>query len=150
MSLHAVIEDPRGSTRRHAWDPDAGVWREWEHPHARAPWPVSYGFLEDTHNPADGDPLDVMVLATRTLATGTRLAVRVVGLLPRPDGDHKALAVALDDPAYGHLRRLSDVPRNDLAAVERWFAAWSTIDGWEDERAAAAVVVAAGGSPGNS
>ena len=149
MIIKAVVEDPRGATRRHAWDPEVAAWREREHPYARDPWPVSYGFLEDTHNPADGDPLDVMVLATRTLATGTRLAVRVVGLLPRPDGDHKVLAVALDDPAYGDLRRLADVSRHDLAAIERWFAAWSTIDGWEDERAAVAVVVAAGGLPGS-
>ena len=145
MIVQAVVEDPRGSTRRHAWDPASHSWREWAHPLARSPWPASYGFLPGTLNPADGDALDVIVLAADALATGTRLAVRVVGLCPRPDGDHKVLAVAATDPRYAHVARLADVPTEDLAAIEHWFREWTTIAGWEDEAAAARLVATMGG-----
>ena len=143
MIRDAVVEDPRGSTRRHTWDPAGQTWHEWRHPRARSPWPVNYGFLLGTRNLSDGEALDVMILSTTALGTGTRLPVRVIGLLPRPDGDHKVLAVAVADPEYGDLRRLAEVPADDLAAIERWFREWTTIGAWGEAQAAEAAVLAA-------
>jgi len=136
MICDAVVEDPRGATQRHVWDDAAGTWRTYQHPHATRPWPTSYGFLPGTWNPADQDALDVMILATSPLPTGTRLRVRPVGLLRRPDGDDKILAVAVDDPAYADLRWLGEVPAADLAAIEAWFRDWSEAGAWEDAGAA--------------
>lgn len=136
MICDAVVEDPRGATERHVWDEVAGTWRTYQHPHATRPWPASYGFLQETWNPVDQDPLDVIILATPPLPTGTCLRVRPVGLLRRPDGDDKILAVAIDDPAYADVRWLAEVPHSDLAAIEAWFRDWSDAGAWEDAAAA--------------
>jgi inorganic pyrophosphatase len=134
--VEAVIEDPRGSTTRHHFDTDRRVWVEAPHPHSSTPWPASYGYLPGTFNPADDDALDTLVLATNPLRTGTRLAIRPVGLLIRPDGDHKILAVAAGDPTYGNIMRLETVPPQDIERIEAWFAEWSRVGHWRDERAA--------------
>lgn len=132
MILNAVIEDPRGATARHYLDAATGLWRTFHHPRARSPWPANYGFLLDTHNPADDDPLDTLVLAVQAFATGTELPVRPVALLLRPDGDHKVIAAAIEDLAYRDIRWLREVPRDDVARIERWFAEWTAVMGWRD------------------
>lgn len=136
MILDAVVEDPRGSTVRHYLDPATGTWRTYEHPYAVDPWPANYGFLPGTHNPADGDALDVLILAGPALPTGTQVRVRPVGLLERPDGDHKVIAVVVADPIYGDLRWLSEVPEEDRLVIERWFRAWGPVGVWRDAAAA--------------
>jgi inorganic pyrophosphatase len=130
--IEAVIEDPKGATCRHHLDRKTGEWREVAYPFEVDPWPANYGFLPGTYNIADDDELDVIVLAREPLATGTQLPVRPVGLLRLADQDHKILAVAVDDPLYGEIRALSDIPPDDLMAIEQWFPELSRVNGWED------------------
>ncbi|HUZ02956.1 MAG TPA: inorganic diphosphatase [Thermomicrobiaceae bacterium] len=147
MIRNAIVEDPWGSPHHHALGPAARVWREWRHPHARSPWPVNYGCLVETDNAADGDPLDVMILSTTPLRTDTCLAVRVIGLLPRPGDDHQLLAVAVDESKYGDARRLAEVSADCLAAIERRRREWITIAAWGDVGDAEALVLEAGRTP---
>ncbi|WP_051914240.1 inorganic diphosphatase [Thermorudis peleae] len=137
--ITAMIEDPAGSTVRHVLDPEHG-WITYQHPYARRPWPANYGFLPGTYNPADDDPLDVIVLAASSLPTGTTTRVRPIGLFRRPDGDHKVLAVVCDDPVYGHARQLADLPPHVMTAIEEWFADWTVVLGWEDASATRALI----------
>jgi inorganic pyrophosphatase len=140
--VEAVIEDPRGSTTRHHFDPDRREWVEARHPYSTTPWPASYGYLPGVYNPVDDDALDTLVLATDPLPTGTRLVVRPVGLLARPDGDHKVLSVAAGDPTYGGIERFEEVPRREIARIEGWFEEWSQLGHWQDERAAREQIIA--------
>lgn len=141
--VEAVIEDPAGSFVRHVYDRAAGQWRTFRHPYAQRPWPANYGYLVGTYNPSDDDALDVIVLASAPLPTGTRLAVRPVGYLRRANGDDKILAVACDDPRYGSVRCLAAVPPEDLARILEWFADWEQPPEVADEHTAWAAVAAA-------
>lgn len=142
--LEAVIEDPAGSLVRHMYDPASGTWRTFPHPHARRPWPANYGYLVGTYNPSDDDALDVIVLAGEPLPTGTRVTVRPVGLLRRASGDDKIVAVRCDDPRYGSVRRLAEVPAEDLDRILGWFADWEQPPPeLADEQAAWATIEAA-------
>lgn len=142
MIVEAVIEDPRGATRRHVRDRQTGEWIEKRHPHAVSPWPANYGFLAGTYNAADGDELDVLVLSTSRLATGTVVPVRPVGVLLRPDGDHKIIAVLLGDPAYQDIRWLGEVPPGDIMGIDAWFAEWTTVKGYRDAGSAEELIAA--------
>lgn len=128
--LPAVIEDPAGSTVRHTVDRASGQWTTYHHPFARRPWPAAYGFLPGTYNPVDDDAVDVIVLSNARFTTGQRVRVRPVGVVLRPDGDHKVVAVDCDDPSYGGFVALEQVPVSDLRAIEEWFADWDTLLGW--------------------
>ncbi|MCX2726938.1 inorganic diphosphatase [Thermomicrobium sp. 4228-Ro] len=139
-----MIEDPAGSLVRHMYDPASGTWRTFPHPHARRPWPANYGYLVGTYNPSDDDALDVIVLAGEPLPTGTRVTVRPVGLLRRASGDDKIVAVRCDDPRYGSVRRLAEVPAEDLDRILGWFADWEQPPPeLADEQAAWATIEAA-------
>lgn len=133
MELTAIIEDPKGSTVRHHRDPDTGKWTPTPHPYTDRPWPASYGYLAGTWNPADEDDLDVLVLARDPLETGSRVSIRAVGLLRRPDGDDKILAVLAGDEEYGHIEHFDEVPTGEIAAIEAWFADWDEVGEWHDE-----------------
>lgn len=133
MEIDAIIEDPRGSTVRHFQDRATGVWVAKPHAFTSNPWPVSYGYIPDTLNPVDGDALDIMVLARDALETGSRIRVRPVGMLRRPDGDDKILGVLIGDPDLGGLERLSDVPGREIEEINDWFAVWDEVGEWFDE-----------------
>jgi inorganic pyrophosphatase len=138
MHLTVIIEDPAGSTVRHHWNPDSQTWIEAPHTHSSQPWPANYGYILDTRNPADDDELDILVLSTDPLETGSTVNVRGVGLLLRPDGDDKVIGVLIDDPLLGQITRFQEIPVEQIQAIEDWFAAWSQLGQWRDEVAAQA------------
>jgi GNAT superfamily N-acetyltransferase len=57
------------------------------------PIPVNYGYAPRYLNPVDGDSLDVMVLDDRRMEVGESIVCRHVGVVRKPDGDDKLLAV---------------------------------------------------------
>jgi inorganic pyrophosphatase len=138
MEINVIIEDPRGSTVRHFWDAEQEVWVEKPHPHSETPWPASYGYIPGTWNDADEDELDVLVISTDPIETGSQVQVRAVGLLLRPDGDDKVLAILVDDPIFGGVNRFQNIPAEQIQMIEAWFAEWSQVGQWRDETGARA------------
>lgn len=96
-TLDIVIEQRAGEQGRWEWiaGDDAVVFR-----HDLPPMPTHYGCSVDLLNNADGELLDVMLIDDREYERGEKLAVRVVDVLKRSDGDHKLLAVPLDVEPY--------------------------------------------------
>ena len=90
-NIRVVVERPRGYVEGWHHDTEAGdlVLSE-QYP---LPVPVNYGFTPDWINPADGDALDVIILDDRRMKPGDALLCQPVGVLWRPDDDHKLLAV---------------------------------------------------------
>ena len=101
--------------------------------------PSIYGFIPQTYADAgvaalmpgatrgDRDPLDICVLSERPISRAeVLLHASVVGGLPMLDGgeaDDKILAVLRDDPLYGDIREIDDVPG---ALVDRLIHYFST------------------------
>lgn len=136
MIVDVVIEDPKGSTLRHVQDRLTGEWTSYSFPHTARPWPTHYGFIPETVNPVDGDELDVLLLTSAALITGLTVRARPVGVLFRPDADHKILAVAIDDPDVGWIHQFTDVPKREIRSIESWFGEWSITGDWGDEHEA--------------
>ncbi len=101
--------------------------------------PSIYGFIPRTYAGAsvaalmpgstggDLDPLDICVLSERPITRGeVLLHAKVVGGLPMLDGgeaDDKILAVFRDDPVYGEISEVEQVP---VALVDRLIHYFST------------------------
>lgn len=136
MTIEVAIEDPKESTERHVLDKSTGEWTTYPIPHSSSPWPAHYGYIPRTLNAADGDELDVLLLADVDLSTGVSLTATAVGILLRPDEDHKVLDVASDDPLSGIISRFEDGPRACILAIEHWFNEWSELGQFEDEHRA--------------
>ena len=89
--------------------------------------PTLYGFIPRTYcgdrvrdlmpgaECGDGDPLDICVISERAIdRTEILMKAKVVGGLPMNDGgeaDDKIVAVLVDDPAFGHVNEISELPR---------------------------------------
>jgi inorganic pyrophosphatase len=79
----------------------------------------------------DGDPLDVCVLTERPITHGAILVrARPIGglrLLDAGEADDKIVAVLVDDPAFGGLRELADVPSPLVDRLRHYFLTYKDL-----------------------
>jgi len=107
-------------------------------------YPCNYGYVPQTIAD-DGDPVDVLVMAPFPIQIGAVIRCRAIGVLHMDDeagGDAKLLALPVDKlyPPYRHIRKLDDVPAEDLSRIQHFFehykdleqGKWVKVKGWED------------------
>lgn len=76
----AVIETPRGSRNKYAFDLDLGTFRlKAELPEGNV-FPFDFGFIPST-KADDGDPLDLLVLLEDSVPMGCAISVRLIGAI---------------------------------------------------------------------
>jgi inorganic pyrophosphatase len=95
-------------------------------------YPCNYGYIPRTLS-ADGDPVDVLVMAPFPLQTGVVVVCRAVGLLAMEDEngeDNKILAVPIDrlTTLYTHVREPTDLPQVLLAQIRHFFAHYKDLE----------------------
>jgi inorganic pyrophosphatase len=76
--IYAVIETPSGSRTKYAWSSEIGAFCVRKVLPLGTTFPYDFGFVAGT-KAADGDPLDVLVLADEPLAVGSLVQCRVLG-----------------------------------------------------------------------
>jgi inorganic pyrophosphatase len=100
-------------------------------------FPYDFGFLPSTLG-ADGDPLDVLVLADEALPPGTVVPCRLVGVIEaeqqdqderEPRRNDRLLAVATGSHRYGECRTVGDIAAAVLAEVETFFVVYNASRG---------------------
>jgi inorganic pyrophosphatase len=113
-ALHVVIETPSGSRTKYAWDPEARAFAVRKVLPLGTAFPYDFGFVPGT-KAADGDPLDVLVLADEPLAIGCLVRCRVLG----------AMKCMTSEPDGGEVRndRVIAVPVASIVGAE-----WRTLD----------------------
>lgn len=102
--------------------------------------PTLYGFIPRTYagdrvgalmvgsRGGDLDPLDICVLTERPIARAEVLIrTRVVGGIPMLDGgaaDDKIIGILDDDPVFGHIRDVDEVPEVLVERLRHYFATY--------------------------
>jgi inorganic pyrophosphatase len=76
----AVIETPRGSRNKYAFDLDLGTFRLKAVLPQDNVFPFDFGFIPST-KADDGDPLDVLVLLEDSVPRGSAISVRLIGAI---------------------------------------------------------------------
>ncbi|MDA8193657.1 MAG: inorganic diphosphatase [Thermaerobacter sp.] len=145
MDVEVIVEIPRGSQNKYEFDHETGRIRLDRVLYSPFHYPAEYGFVEHTLG-EDGDPIDVLVLATHPTFPGCTIRTRLVGMLEMTDDkgpDSKLLGVAADDPRYDHVRTLSDVQPHVLKEIAHFFETYKELEGketiiggWKDTAAA--------------
>ena len=118
-------------------------------------YPGNYGFVPHTLS-GDGDPIDVLVCNTTTLAPGCVINVRPIGVLIMEDNsgeDEKVIAVPSPHITmrYEKVLNYTDLPAITLEQVTHFFehykdlepGKWVKVLGWADADAAKAMIRAA-------
>jgi inorganic pyrophosphatase len=130
-----IIETPRGSRSKFAFDKKRNAYRLSKVLPAGFSFPYDFGFIPNTQA-ADGDPLDVLVLADAPTFPGCIVTVRLLGALKAEqteDGktirNDRLIAAAVEAPDYRHLRSLKDLGSSLRKELEHFFTTYHQTTG---------------------
>ena len=127
-ALNVIIETPKGSPSKYAYDPEHGLFKLRHVLTAGATFPFDFGYVPSTKGP-DGDPLDVLVLMDSPAFAGCWIPCRLVGVIEaeqregtaRPIRNDRLIAVAQVSQRHESVKELSDLPKELLKEIEQFF-----------------------------
>lgn len=138
--LHAFVEITPFDLVKYEIDKTSGYLRVDRAQRTSSLPPALYGFIPQTYAASrvaalmegaeggDLDPLDICVLSERPIARAEVIVTaRIVGGIPMIDGglaDDKIISILEDDPVYGHIRELEDVPQILIGRLLHYFSTY--------------------------
>jgi inorganic pyrophosphatase len=151
-----VIETPKGSPNKLAFEPRYGTFVLKSVLPAGAVFPFDFGFVPSTRA-EDGDPLDVLVLMDAPVFPGCIVPSRLIGVIEaeqteegETERNDRLLAVAADSAAHRSVQQLSDLSEDLVAQIEHFFVSYNqargkrfTVKGRAGSRRALSLVKAA-------
>lgn len=143
--ISAIIEIPKGSSNKYEMDEKTGRVKLDRVLYGANFYPGEYGMIENTLD-WDGDPLDVISLATYPTLPGVEVNVRILGTIRMVDNgeiDTKLFGVLANDPRFDTYQKLNDVPQHLKDEIENFFLQYKQlqkktvkINGWGNEEEA--------------
>lgn len=141
--INVVIEVPMGADPiKYEVDKESGAVFVDRFLHTPMFYPCNYGFIPQTLSD-DGDPVDVLVVATHAIQPGAVIRARPVGVLLMADEkgeDEKILAVPHDKvlPYYSNVKSYEDLPEILIEQIGHFFehykdlekGKWVKVTGW--------------------
>ena len=127
--VDALIEIPLGSRNKYEMDPKTGRIHLDRVLYSAMSYPAEYGHIENTLAP-DGDPLDILVIASEKTFPGCVVPARVLGYLSTRDNgkeDYKLIAVTDCDPRYDHIHTLQDLAPYVLKEISNFFQNYKSL-----------------------
>jgi inorganic pyrophosphatase len=128
--FNVIIEIPMGGSNKYELDKKTGLLKLDRVLYSAVYYPANYGFIPQTLA-ADGDPLDVLVLASSPVVPLTLVVARAIGLITmidRQEIDHKVIAVHVNDPEYDSYQETRELPGHRLAVLKRFFEDYKALE----------------------
>lgn len=134
-SLQVVIETPKGSRNKYAFDVDLKIFQLKKVLPAGMTFPYDFGFVPSTLAD-DGDPVDVLVLMDEPAFPGCLLKCRAVGVIEGEQGKKKhkerndrIVAVEKDNHSYAHVKHVRDLGKEFVRELEEFFVNYHDLTG---------------------
>jgi inorganic pyrophosphatase len=124
------VEIPTGSRNKYEYDPELGGIVLDRRLFTAMAYPGDYGYVEGTLG-EDGDPLDALVIVSDPTFPGCRIRVRVIGVFHMSDEkglDEKVICVPLNDPTWGSISDIHDVPSVLRNEIEHFFQVYKDLE----------------------
>eukprot|EP00924_Labyrinthula_sp_SR-Ha-C_P008484 augustus_masked-scaffold_32-processed-gene-1.2-mRNA-1 protein AED:0.09 eAED:0.09 QI:0/-1/0/1/-1/1/1/0/230 len=136
------IEISKGSHNKYEWDVEHNIMILDRVLSSAVFYPYDYGFIPQTLC-EDGDPLDVLVIASDSVMSGVVCRARPLGYLAFEDveksivngkevetyvGDEKVIAVLEGDAFFDNWQSLEDVPERTLLMIEEFFKNYKNLE----------------------
>jgi len=125
--LRVVIETPKASRNKFAFDPDEHVFQLKKVLPAGMTFPYDFGFVPSTLA-EDGDPVDVLVLMDEPAFPGCVLKCRLIGVIEGKQGGQKKkvrndriVAVEHGAHSWADIRTIDDLGKHFLRELEEFF-----------------------------
>ena len=135
--LQVIIETPKGSRNKFAFDPEQRVFTLRKILPAGMSFPYDFGFLPKTIAP-DGDPIDVLLLMDEPAFPGVVVRSRLIGVIEGEQVEGKKrtrndrlLAVAEGNHQYANIKSFKDLPPEFLNQLQEFFVNYHKQEGKE-------------------
>ena len=135
QTVTIVIETPKGSPNKYAYDPAIAAFRLKAVLPAGTVFPFDFGFVPSTLG-EDGDPLDVLVFLDAPTPVGCVVTARLIGVIEvrqEEDGEwianDRILAVAAASQASADIRTIDDLRPHLVEEIEAFFRHYVGLQG---------------------
>jgi len=134
--VRVVIETPKGSRNKYAFDPEHKVFTMKKVLPAGMSFPYDFGFVPQTKS-GDGDPLDVIVLMEEPAFPGCMIQCRLIGVIEgeqqEEDGkkqrNDRLLAVESGSHFYSDITHVKQLPQQLLREIGEFFVNYHRLEG---------------------
>jgi inorganic pyrophosphatase len=133
--IQVVIETPKGSRNKYAYDQQHRVFELKKVLPAGMTFPYDFGFIPRTLA-EDGDPVDVLVLMDEPAFPGCLLKCRVIGIIEGEQGDKKKMvrndrvvAIEKEDHSFADIKVIGDLGNTFLRELETFFVNYHEMSG---------------------
>ena len=133
--VNVIIDTPEGSRNKYKWDARSGLFKLSRILPEGLHFPCDFGFIPGTRG-ADGDAVDVAVLGHGTSFVGCLMAVRLLGIINAVQSEKgrrirndRLIGVAVTPVNRPRARRLTDLDKQFLTALEQFFTAYNHAQG---------------------
>ncbi len=125
--IQVVIETPKGSRNKYAFDSNQKVFELKKVLPAGMTFPYDFGFIPRTKG-GDGDPVDVLVLMDEPAFPGVVVKSRLVGIIEGEQYDKKQterndriVAVADENHSFADIEHIDDLGKLFVRELEHFF-----------------------------
>jgi inorganic pyrophosphatase len=133
--LRVVIETPKGSRNKFAFNPHERVFELKKVLPAGMAFPYDFGFVPSTEAD-DGDPVDVLVLMDEPAFPGCVLTCRPIGVIEGEQGDKKdkerndrIVAIHEDAHSWADIKSLDELGKQFCRELEEFFVDYHKLSG---------------------
>lgn len=133
--IRVVIETPKGSRNKYAFNADEKVFELKKVLPAGMAFPYDFGFIPSTVA-EDGDPVDVLVLMDEPAFAGCILKCRVIGIIEGEQGTEKGterndrvVAIEKDNHSFADIKQIDDLGKHFLRELEQFFVNYHELSG---------------------
>lgn len=132
MEIKIFVEIPKGSTQKYEYDEELCAIKLDRTLYSPMYFPFEYGFIKDTLG-EDGDPLDVVLLASNSTFPGCIVKARPIGYLEMEDEagiDTKIIAVpdTKIDPRFSNIENVNDLPEHTKKEIKEFFENYKNLE----------------------
>jgi inorganic pyrophosphatase len=133
--LQVIIETPKGSRNKFAFDSDHHLFELKKVLPAGMAFPYDFGFVPST-KADDGDPVDVLVLMDEPAFPGCLLKCRPIGVIEGEQGNKKSkerndriIAIENDAHSWGDIKTVDDLGKQFVRELEEFFVDYHKLSG---------------------
>lgn len=133
--VHVIIDTPRGSGNKYKYDADYRIFKLSRILPLGMHFPYDFGSIPGTAA-ADGDALDVVLIAEHPSFVGCLMTVRLIGVLEaeqtekrRTIRNDRLLAVAQTEVNTPNIREIHALPKTTLDHLEAFFVGYNRAHG---------------------
>jgi len=134
--LNVVIETPKGSRNKYAYDEKLGLFVMKGVLAVGHSFPFDFGFIPKTKG-GDGDPLDVLILMDEPAFAGCLITSRLVGVIEaeqteldgKVERNDRLIAVASNSRVHEHIKSINDLNADLVDEIEHFFVSYNEAKG---------------------